>query len=178
MHIPFPSRATALGLGLVQLLVVMGIVAILAALALPSFQEVLDRTRADSVRMQLMSAFASARSTAISRRHAVSVCASHDGQHCTDDWSAGWLLYRDRHHQAQPADPAEVLYYQAGNSAGPVRARATSGRPHLRYGASGRSFGRNLTITLCVRGERRGEVVVNNHGRARSQSYRDHQPCP
>ncbi|WP_447592859.1 GspH/FimT family pseudopilin [Stenotrophomonas rhizophila] len=178
MHIAFHPRATAIGIGLVQMLVALGISAILASLALPGIQALLDRTRADGVRLQLMSAFASARSTALSRRHAVTVCASQDGQQCGDDWSAGWLIYRDHDDLAQPADPAEVLHYHAGTRAGAVRASATSGRPRLRYGPNGRSFGRNLTITLCVRGERHGEVVVNNSGRARSRTYRDHQPCP
>lgn len=168
----------ALGLSLIQLLLALGLLAALATLALPGFQDVLDRARVDTMRMQLLSAFAAARSTAISRRHAVSVCASEDGRQCSQDWGSGWLIYRDHRQQDQPAGADDVLHYQPGQRARGVHASATSGRPYLRYGANGRSLGSNLTIALCVRGERRGEVIVNNHGRARSQTYRTGEPCP
>lgn len=168
----------AAGLSLIQLLLALGLLAGLAALALPGFQDVLDQTRVDTMRMQLLTAFAAARSTAISRRHAVSVCASDDGRHCSLDWSAGWLIYRDRRRQDQPAAPDDVLHYQPGQRARGIRATATSGRPTLRYGANGRSLGSNLTIALCLRDERRGDVIVNNTGRARSLTYRGTEPCP
>ncbi|WP_411850558.1 GspH/FimT family pseudopilin [Stenotrophomonas sp. LGBM10] len=166
------------GVSLVQLLLTLALLGVLATLALPGLQGVLDRTRVDTVRMQLLSAFATARSTAISRRHAVSVCASNDGRQCGLDWSTGWLIYHDRRHQHQPATPDDVLHYQPGQRGRGIHATATSGRPTLRYDANGRSLGSNLTIALCVRGERRGDVIVNNTGRARSLMYRSSEPCP
>lgn len=166
------------GISLVQLLLAVGILATLAAIAVPPFSDLLDRMRGDRVRMQLLSAFAAARSTAITRRHPVSVCASGDGQRCAHDWGAGWLVYLDPMQQPQPAARADVLHYQSGPRNQGVHAVGSAGRPILRFAANGRSFGSNLTIAVCVRGQRRAEVRVNNSGRARSQTLPEPAPCP
>ncbi|WP_093534050.1 GspH/FimT family pseudopilin [Stenotrophomonas rhizophila] len=166
------------GISLVQLLLAVGIIATLAGIALPTFKDLLDRIRADQVRMQLLSAFAAARSTAITRRHPVSVCASDDGQRCAPDWAAGWLIYLDPMEQAQPAAREDVLHYQRGTRNQGVHAVGSAGRPALRFAANGRSFGSNLTVAVCVRGRRRAEVRVNNSGRARSQTLAEAVPCP
>ncbi|HDS0922817.1 TPA: GspH/FimT family pseudopilin [Stenotrophomonas maltophilia] len=166
------------GISLVQLLLAVGILATLAAIAVPPFSDLLDRMRADRVRMQLLSAFAAARSTAITRRHPVSVCASDDGHHCTRDWSAGWLIYLDPGQDAQPAARQDVLHYQPGPRNQGINAVGSAGRPALRFAANGRSFGSNLTVAVCVRGRRRAEVRVNNSGRARSHTLAESVPCP
>src|SRR5690606_5993482 len=104
-HAPSPARATPMpsrrpvpgpshaGFGLLQMLVATLVLAVLYSLALPSFRHVLDTLHADSLRMQLVSVFATARSTAITRRQRIEACPSSDGQTCGEDWSHGWLLY-------------------------------------------------------------------------------------
>lgn len=175
MHAP-PDRET--GHSVIQMLMVLAVLALLAGMSLPAFSGLLDRVRADRVRMQLLSAFAAARSTALARRQPVSVCASDDGARCTADWSAGWLVFLDPDWTGQPSSPGAVLHYQAGTGATRVTATASAGRSALRYTAAGRSHGSNLTIVVCVGGRRRATVIVNNSGRARSQTAEGVEPCP
>lgn len=171
-----PARLSA-GYTLLQLLMAIALLSILAALALPAFQALRDRVACDSARLHLLSAFASARSTALSRRQSVSVCASSDGRHCIQDWSAGWMIYLDPDRQGQPGQQADVLHHQSNTRSSGVRAISSDGRRSLRYAADGRSLGSNLTVTICARGLRHGQVIVNNSGRARSVREADPPPC-
>lgn len=89
------------GFTLVELLVVMAVVAVLASVAVPSMQKFVT-TRAVSIRAdELASALRLARSEALKRGAAVSVCATASPQAaaptCTGagDWAQGWMVFTD-----------------------------------------------------------------------------------
>ncbi|WP_169732503.1 GspH/FimT family pseudopilin [Derxia gummosa] len=93
------------GFTLVELLVVMAISAILAAIAVPAFQSVIQRNQADSVAMDLTGALNLTREEAIRTRGYMAICprgvtadglpsdfCSSDGTRSVHDWSHGWLV--------------------------------------------------------------------------------------
>jgi len=171
---PAPCHA---GHGLLECLAVLTVLAILAALALPAAAEMLNSLRADTLRMTLHTGLARARSEALSRRELIGVCASADGLQCGEDWSAGWMMYRSGHRRGPPASPAAVLAHHPGRSGVQLSAQATAGRPLLFFQADGRSPGANVTLRICHGGQVRGEIVVNNGGRARSRRVLHPSPC-
>ena len=166
------------GFSLVELLSVIAITAILAGLALPAFRDTLHRQRAASTMHLLASQLAQARNTAITRRMPVTVCPSLGDGRCRPDpdWSAGWLAYHDPLRGNQPRSSTDVLSEERRPADGPVRVRGSNGRLRVRYQPSGRSSGTNLTLRICTGATLRGEVIVNNVGRARSR--RAQGPCP
>jgi type IV fimbrial biogenesis protein FimT len=86
------------GFTLVELMVTIVIMAILAAIALPSFQNLITNTRIVSATNELVADLAMARSEAIKRgAGVVTVCASADGAQCSGatDWSGGRLVFVD-----------------------------------------------------------------------------------
>lgn len=165
------------GITLLEVVTCGAVLAILAALAWPGLREMTDRVRADTIRMQLASAFASARATAVTRRHPVSICGSHDGRSCTGDWRGGWLIYRDPGRASQPASQDDVLRHHRLDPRSRLKVSSSEGRHRLRYTPDGRSIGTNLTITVCAGGTLHGEVVTNNSGRTRSHAFRGQTPC-
>jgi type IV fimbrial biogenesis protein FimT len=166
------------GVTLLELSVALAVVAILCLLALPSFTATLSRWRADMLRMQLVSVFNSARSTAITRREPVAVCPSEDGRRCAGDWSRGWLIHRDRGRFNDTPLSEDILQFRAGYSDRSLRAGTTQGRLRLRFQGDGRSGGSPLTVDICAGGQLHGQVVVNNVGRTRATRQRGEHACP
>jgi type IV fimbrial biogenesis protein FimT len=103
MAVGFRNRhgngASARGFGLVELMTVVAIVAVLTAIALPSYAHVMKLNRLTTDANNMMAAMNLARNEAITRGRPVSVCASTNGTACTgaatDDWSGGWIVFTD-----------------------------------------------------------------------------------
>lgn len=89
------TRAGQSGVTLIELLMVVTIAAILAAIAAPSFRSFIYSTRQSSAAMQLVSDMNLARSEAIKRNAHILVCARNGaGTDCAANanWQAGWLV--------------------------------------------------------------------------------------
>ncbi len=90
------SRCTQTGVTLVEMLVVMAIVGVLAALSGPSFVRLIQTTRMDTRAESLLAIVNQARAEAIAQRRVVTVCGSLDGVTCNNGgWSANWLSFID-----------------------------------------------------------------------------------
>lgn len=86
------------GFTLIELMVVVAIVAILASLAAPSFRTLLVRRTVLAAADTLVSDITLARSEALKRSAAVTICRSTNGSTCNTtvgSWSVGWIVFVD-----------------------------------------------------------------------------------
>ena len=103
---------------MVELLIVIGICAILAAIGTSSFKYVTTANRASSQINGLLGDLQFARSEAQKQGQYVSVCpANTAGTGCiaaTNDWSAGWIVFVDlsNNHTYSAASDGAVLRWQ------------------------------------------------------------------
>ncbi len=91
-NIPFVRNR---GLTLVELIIVLTIAGILAALAGPGLQRFVSSNRLTAQVNDLLADISLARSEAIKRNVSAGVCESTSGTACTTsgNWSTGWLVY-------------------------------------------------------------------------------------
>jgi type IV fimbrial biogenesis protein FimT len=152
------STTAQIGHTLVELLVTLGLVAILSAAAGPSLAGWLLDIRRDAAVMATLHAVHMARQLASVRAEDVGLCGSHDEIGCSGstDWS-GTLLVATDGGQARRSLPV-------GDAA-----RLRSNRAEIRFEA-GTGHASPSTVTIC---DRRGTtaaraVIVSRSGRPRA----------
>lgn len=168
------------GFTLIEAMTVLSIVAMLVTVGLPAFASVMQRLRVTTTLHLLTADIAMARGSAIMQHKQVVVCPRAGDASCSpsSDWSRGWLVFIDADGNRQPDAPADILRATDAPSGTKAQLSLVSSRPFLRYQVDGRSAHSNLTIHLCAAGALAGQVVVNNHGRARTTRPKAPTACP
>jgi type IV fimbrial biogenesis protein FimT len=85
------------GFTLIELMVVIALIAVLSAVAVPSMQKMLKTNRVQTEASSFVSDLMLARTEAVKRGQNVSVCVSSDGATClgSNTWQSGWILFSD-----------------------------------------------------------------------------------
>jgi len=165
---------------LIELLVAISILAILATIAMPSFQQIFRENRLATATNELVASLHLARMEAIKRGRRVVICESDGGRTCTEggDWARGWIIFADANGDGQFNDDGDQTPCEAGEDClifvrEPFQERLTihfNRGSRLIYLPSGRIRGFvGGTFILCTqeRGDYGREVVLNAMGRVR-----------
>jgi type IV fimbrial biogenesis protein FimT len=155
------------GFTLLELLVVVGIVGVMLAAAIPSFQQMgLASSRAQGGTL-LMAAFNQARSEAIARNANVIVCRRNYfttssfpvcDMSSTGSWAQGWIVYRDSDSTIDSSEPdaaADIIAVyepigsvKSGNVGNAFSVLPSSNPAYVVFGSNGRTT-QALGFTLC-----------------------------
>lgn len=149
------------GFSLLEILITITIVAILAAISVPSFENIFEHSNQKILSQQLLRAINFARSQAIALGQTVTLCKSNDQATCGGDWGSGYIILAND----------QVLYSFSNNKfrsqlnwrAFPIYL------DHLEYLSSGLPNFQNGTFWSCPKdsGNPSWAIMMNQSGRVR-----------
>ena len=143
------------GFTLIELMVVIGIIAIITVIGVPSFRTLIADNRLASTSNNILGALQIARSEAVTQRTVVKVCGTNAGNTAcgnSTDWSSGVLIMRG----------STVVKVIASNNTGVT---ATSSRNDIEYLGNGTTSAATISISDSRSGSSR-TVKVNAIGQA------------
>ena len=103
------ATKTARGFTIPELMTALAVTGLSLALAVPSMDNVIaNQQRATSVNL-LLSTLHLARSAAMTRNEVITLCASSNGEQCTDTpWASGWIVVSEQARR-QNAEASGIL---------------------------------------------------------------------
>jgi type IV fimbrial biogenesis protein FimT len=172
-------RRTQSGLGLIEQIVVLIVLAVMAAFAIPAFSRMLDSHQLRAAQTDFLAALQHARSLAVNGQTRVVLCPSTDGRTCNNDsdWTHGWLVGRDKGKGELDGQPLHV----GSRDFKRLRIFGSDSKKTIRFNPDGSATNSNQTLYFCVRGktDRALQVVISRLGRVRGDtaSAADAEKC-
>lgn len=113
MQTPASSNRSP-GFTFVELLVVLVIAAVLAAVGIPSWRALSQKLQLTGVSDAFVASLQLARSEAIKRHDRVALCKSADGVFCAPGggWDQGWIIFHDLNNNGRRDEPEQILRRQ------------------------------------------------------------------
>jgi len=152
---PQPAQHLAAGFTLIELLVTIGVLAVLAALTVPSMVDFVRRARANQLSGALVATLRQGRNEAMKRNIGVLVCANDGTNQCSNstDWGVrGWLVCYAASStttcdSSTPALPNPIMIQSAQATTSALVAGPSTAIRFTPYGAQGSTTNVVLTIT-------------------------------
>ena len=162
------QHARQSGVTLVEQIMVIAIVGVLAAIAVPALAPLLQRNQVRLAQAEFIGALQHARGVAVTSGKSTLFCPSTDGRRCSASarWESGWLIGHDPARTGQPT-PAALRTRHAYTG---ITVLGDSGRKLVRFRSDGTSIGMTNTWRFCRHGQADQTlvVVISNTGRART----------
>ncbi len=184
MHRPtrHGTRRRARGFSLIELLAATAVLAILGAMAIPSFESLVNRNRLANASNEMLAFLGTARLEAVARYARVDLCRSDDGEHCAADatLTRGWMASRQdgAERRVIAATPMRfAVDMQLNQAAGNWRGYGPDGR--MRTGGPTASVGRvRLCIPVARPHDNIRDVTIRASGRVEVIASSGNGACP
>lgn len=166
-----PHRLTIHGFTLVELMVTISIMAIIASVALPSYQNMIENTELRTASQAFYGSLVLARSEAVKNNQPVVICKSSNGTSCagSGNWESGWLIYIDADADSS-LDSSEQILESSASLDGPT-IRATDSNLHqVVYQADGtQRVAVNFNVCIDDNTDRGSQIAIGLTGRPSTQ---------
>ncbi|MCP1602779.1 GspH/FimT family protein [Pseudomonas citronellolis] len=164
------------GFSLLEALLSILLLSLLASLAIPAFNNLLQSNRALVALHSLHGALSHARQTAVLTGRPVSVVA-HEG-----DWAKGWALFHDDNNDGQQQSGEPRLRLHPPLEGVQIYPDETS-RSYIHYRPQGQAIRPNGAFhaghfRICTQHATAHRIVINRSGRIRNESAPSASLCP
>lgn len=152
------SKQRQAGLTMIELMIVVAIASILAAVAAPSFSDFMANTRLTSTMTQLTSDLNRARSEAIKQNLWILVCARASDTACGASWANGWLVCQNNTSTSVACDTTPITVHQAINA----NFTLVGGAAFVRFFPNGTGTASTLTLASGAKSRTANIVATGN----------------
>lgn len=137
------------GFSLIELLVTIAVLAVLLAIGIPSFRDMILSSKLRSYANDFVVSTYLARSEAIKRNARVLMCVSVDGVSCASgNWSQGWVVFHDANNNDAMDSGEAVIQRQTALSTGFSMTTTSPAVAVLRFDPTGVGV-TATTVTIC-----------------------------
>lgn len=136
----YPEKPVA-GFTLIELIITIGILTILATVAIPQLGTMLSSSRTTAQYNQIITTLNLARSEAVKRNQRIRLCAGSTATCTNTDWEDGWVIL--------DADDTILQAVDALSPGYTLRLSESSSATQLEYRANGTLGNTTGTFTLC-----------------------------
>jgi type IV fimbrial biogenesis protein FimT len=154
-QLEFQSTRKDMGFSLIELMMVLGVLAILITVGVPSFNNLIADNRQLSEVYAIRATLNNARTEALAQRTFVTVCRSSDGASCTGNWNQGYIAFTDFDGDGvlDPNGPRGDQIIQAkekdSSTLDITYLPLVVGTTRIRFNSRGNALGFSGTIKLC-----------------------------
>lgn len=160
---PVCEKRTFHGFTLIELLMAMAVLAVLLAIAAPSFRTFLVNSRLNSDAADVVADILYARSEAAARSRWIVVCPSSDGSSCSTgaDWAEGRIIFADLNRDGTRDTDEPLLRTVAALPSSPTVAVSGFSTSYVTFSPYGGLFpsGNAGSLTICMSGYATGRIV-------------------
>ena len=172
------------GFTLIEVLITVGILAVVVSFAAPSMRDMITNSRLQGASSDLMADLSLARGTAAAKGQRVTICTSSDGATCSTSslWHQGWIVFVDGNSNGtfEAANDTMIRVHEALNSSITVAPYSATGAPlalnvtdntilAVRYRPSGPTTNSAaIGFRVCQNGFVYRDVIVSGLGRISS----------
>lgn len=164
------------GFTLIELLISISIIAITLNLAIPTFDEIIDRSKVSANIQRLTQILQSSRLKAISTNNRVTLCPIGSNNICGNDWSTGYMSFVDNNGDRQYNDDDELLslYYSEDEKIS-LSWRAFGYKNSLQWTGTGITNHQNGSFELCYdnKADKSRALFLTKAGRIRHSKDTD-----
>jgi type IV fimbrial biogenesis protein FimT len=166
----YALSSRAAGFSVFELMIVLMLIAILLALATPSFREFTRSNQVTSTNNDLVTALNLARSEALRRSTGVTVCSSTNGTSCgsADDWGSGWIVFEDAAGNGVIASDDKVVQKWSAPNNGVKVVTASTNIQYQPTGMAASGAKIDVSFDSC-KGPRRRHIQVSAAGSISTQ---------
>lgn len=136
---------------LIELLIAISIISILFGYALPSFDDLLKKSKIKANLSRLTQTIQMSRLEAITKNVRVTLCPTNNGSNCSSDWSVGYMAFVDKKGDRE-FNGKDILLYQFNSTDEKSRLtwRAFGVRRSLQWLETGITNHQNGTFEFCL----------------------------
>lgn len=168
------------GLTLIELIVVVVLVGVLAAMAVPGSTRILDSGQRSAEINSLLGFFAQARREAVMSGQVHTLCPLDAANTCAKDWNQPVYLFADPMNERKLTENTRVVRVLAPPTRGHLTMKALS-ESYFQYQPSGMARGNLGNITWCppdADTELAAHLVISRGGRVRVLQLRNSAGVP
>ena len=166
----YALSSRAAGFSVFELMIVLLMIAVLLALATPSFREFTRSNQVTSTNNDLVTALNLARSEALRRSTGVTVCSSTNGTSCgaAADWASGWIVFEDAAGTGAIASNDKVVQKWSAINSGVKVVTASANIQYQPTGTAASSATIDVSFDSC-KGPRKRHIQVSAAGSITTQ---------